>query len=96
MKYLVPEKLASYKPDFVLPDQNLYVETKGQFRPEDRKKMLLVKEQYPDKQFLMVFGKPFNKISPRSRTTYAQWCDDHGLKWVSIDDVMNMIQGEAL
>ena len=36
--------------------------------------MLAVKKQHPELDIRMVFKAPFNKISKRSKTTYAQWC----------------------
>ena len=32
----------------------------------------------------MVFQAPFNKISKKSKTTYAQWCEKHGIKWAAV------------
>jgi hypothetical protein len=37
----------------------------------------------PDIDLRMVFQAPFNKISKKSKTTYAQWCEKHGIKWAS-------------
>ena len=71
----VPYELqCNYTPDFLLPN-GIYLETKGQFTSEDRRKMLAVKKQHPELDIRMVFQAPFNKISKRSKTTYAQWCE---------------------
>ena len=48
---------------------------------EDRQKMLLIKEQYPDIDFRIVFYNANQKIKKGSKTTYAMWCDKHGFKW---------------
>jgi predicted nuclease of restriction endonuclease-like RecB superfamily len=65
-----PEKLnyvieAQYIPDFKVGD--VYLETKGFFKPSDRRKMLAVKKSNPDKDIRLVFQAPYNKIS-------FQWC----------------------
>jgi len=77
----VPYELqCNYTPDFLLPN-GVYLETKGQFTSEDRRKMLAVKKQHPELDIRMVFQAPFNKISKRSKTTYAQWCEKNGIQW---------------
>ena len=82
-----PEKLSytiehNYTPDFVLPNY-IYLETKGYWDPADRRKVLAVKRDNPDVDLRMVFQSPFNTISKKSKTTYAQWCEKHGIKWAS-------------
>ena len=52
LKYTVPERLATYTPDFILTKRNgdkMYIETKGRFTTADRKKMKLVKEDDDEK-----------------------------------------------
>tara|TARA_Y100001968_G_C19439248_1_gene761604 strand:+ start:3177 stop:3527 length:351 start_codon:yes stop_codon:yes gene_type:complete len=71
-----------YTPDFLLPN-HVYLETKGYWDPADRRKMKAVKEQNPDLDIRMVFQNPYNKISKKSKTTYAQWCERHGIPWTS-------------
>ena len=29
-------------------------------------------------------NRAFDKISKKSRTTYAQWCERHGIKWAAV------------
>ena len=69
-----------YKPDFLLPN-GIYIETKGWFPSEDRRKMRLVKEQHPTLDIRMVFNNPQAKIAKGSDTTYAMWCDKHRIPW---------------
>lgn len=72
-----------YIPDFIVTTKSgakLYLEVKGYFRPADRKKMLAVREQHPDKDFRFVF-KYNNKISPKSKTRYADWCEKNGFQY---------------
>ena len=72
----------NYSPDFLLPN-GIYLETKGYWDSADRRKMKAVKEQNPDLDIRMVFQNPYNKISKKSKTTYAQWCERHGIPWTS-------------
>ena len=86
-----PEKLSytiehNYTPDFVLPNY-IYLETKGYWDPADRRKVLAVKRDNPDVDLRMVFQAPFNTISKKSKTTYAQWCEKHDIPWTSFHNI---------
>ena len=72
---------AKYTPDFKVGD--VYLETKGFFKPADRRKMLAVKKANPDLDVRLVFQAPYNKISKSSKTTYAMWPERHGFQWCS-------------
>ena len=72
----------NYTPDFILPN-GVWLEAKGYWDSKDRKKIKSVIEQNPDIDLRMVFQAPFNTISKKSKTTYAQWCDKLGIKWTS-------------
>jgi len=76
----------NYTPDFLLPN-GVYLETKGQFTPEDRRKMLAVKAMHPDLDIRMVFQAPYNKIDKRSKTTYAAWCEKNGIQWCAFHSI---------
>ena len=76
----------NYTPDFLLPN-GVYLECKGLWEPEDRRKIKAVIEQHPDMDLRMVFQAPFNKISKKSKTTYAQWCDKHNIPWTGYYDI---------
>lgn len=78
--YIQPETNHTYLPDFILRN-GIYIETKGHLTLADRKKHLLLKEQHPDKDIRIIFQAPHNKIIKGSKTTYAKWCDKHGIKW---------------
>ncbi|MCW2286656.1 hypothetical protein M2320_004466 [Rhodoblastus acidophilus] len=78
--YVVPERHASYTPDFPLPN-GIIVETKGEFDLDDRKKHLLIQEQYPELDIRFVFQNSKNKIYKGSKTTYAMWCEKNGFKY---------------
>lgn len=79
--YLKPARKARYTPDFVLKKQAIIVEGKGRFDTADRQKHLLVKDQHPDLDIRFVFSNPNTRISKRSQTTYAMWCDKNGFKY---------------
>ena len=72
----------NYTPDFILPS-GIWLETKGYWDSKDRKKVLAVIKQNPDIDLRMVFQAPYNTISKKSKTTYAQWCEKHGIKYCS-------------
>ena len=81
--YTVPERQANYVSDFACGD--ILIEAKGRFGhkgrkdAEERKKFLLLKEQYPDLDIRFVFLSAHRtKIYPGSKTTLAQWAETHG------------------
>ena len=76
----------NYNPDFALPN-HVYLEAKGYWDPKDRRKVLAVKRDNPALDLRMVFQAPFNKISKKSKTTYAQWCERHDIPWTSYHDI---------
>ncbi len=75
-----------YSPDFVLPNYT-YLEAKGYWSPEDRRKILAVKKDNPDVEIKMIFQAPYNTISKKSKTTYAQWCERHNIPWSHFHDI---------
>lgn len=78
--YTIPATPHYYTPDFLLPN-GVIIETKGRFTIEDRKKHLLIKDQFPDLDIRFVFSNSKNKIRKGSKTTYADWCDKNGLQY---------------
>ena len=76
----------NYPHDFILPN-GVRLEAKGYWDSKDRKKIKSVIEQNPDIDLRMVFQAPFNTISKKSKTTYAQWCDKLGIKWTSFANI---------
>lgn len=87
LRFIVPETKRRYTPDFKLKSHpNLYIEAKGRFSAADRKKMLLVKEQYPKLKFVMLFGRAHNTLSKKSATTYGDWCDANGIGWIDLKE----------
>ena len=80
IQYTKPETHHKYHPDFKLPN-GIFVETKGRFLADDRKKHLLIKAQHPELDIRFVFTNSKNKINKRSKTTYADWCIKNGFKY---------------
>jgi len=80
VSYVIPASEHTYHPDFRLPN-DIRVETKGRFVLADRKKHLLVKQQHPELDIRFVFTNSKNKISKKSKTTYAMWCEKNGFKY---------------
>jgi hypothetical protein len=80
IKYVKPATEHTYTPDFKLPN-GIFVETKGRFVTEDRKKHVLIRKQHPELDIRFVFQNSKNKIRKGSPTTYADWCNKHGFKY---------------
>ena len=77
LEYLVPETKHRYTPDFVLPN-GIIIETKGVWDAEDRKKHLLIRQQYPKLDIRFVFSRSRTPIYKGSKTTYASFCEANG------------------
>ena len=87
LKYVQPEVTRKYLVDFQITQRpELIVEAKGRFTSDDRKKMLFIRDQYPDRTIVMIFGRASNTISKASKTKYCDWCDANGIAWVDIRD----------
>lgn len=78
--YIIPARKAKYVEDFDM-NGRIIIEGKGYFTPDDRKKLLLLKEQSPHLDIRLVFERATNKLHKNSPTTYGKWCDDHGFLW---------------
>lgn len=75
-----------YIPDFILPN-GVALECKGYWDAKDRRKVKAVKQQNPDLDLRMVFQSPFNTISKKSKTTYAQYCEKLKIPWSSYSNI---------
>lgn len=71
----------TYTPDFIDRANKTIFETKGLWEPADRRKTLAVIQQNPEWRVVMIFQNPQRKIAKRSKTTYAAFCDRHGIEW---------------
>jgi hypothetical protein len=78
--YIKPSTAHTYTPDFVNRDSKLIVETKGRFLIEDRKKMVLIKDGYPDWRVCIFFTSMHRPLYKGSKTTYKAWCDKNGIE----------------
>ena len=84
LSYTVPASLHTYTPDLMLPN-GILVELKGLFDLTDRKKHVLIREQYPDLDVRIVFQNAALKIYKGSKTTYGMFCDKYGIVWADKD-----------
>lgn len=80
IQYIKPQKPARYTPDFNL-ENGIIIEGKGRFLTEDRQKHLLIKAQHPELDIRFVFSNSQQRISKKSKTTYAMWCEKHGFQY---------------
>jgi predicted nuclease of restriction endonuclease-like RecB superfamily len=64
-----------YKPDFIIetPSGKIYIEAKGYFRPEHKRKMAAVKRQHPEKDIRIVFY--------RKSKSNERWAIKHGFPY---------------
>ena len=85
IEYTWPERKSTYRPDFKLPKPGgfFYVETKGVWTVEDRQKHHLLREQRPDLDIRFVFSNCNARLYKKSPTTYAAYCDKHGLTYAN-------------
>ena len=85
LKFTQPEIKRTYIPDWKVKDK-VYIETKGKLTSEDRKKMLWVKEQYPNYTFYIFFQNARVKIRKGSKTSYGDWATKVGFEWSDLRD----------
>lgn len=71
-----------YTPDFTVGD--CHIEVKGWWPPADRAKFLSVIHSNPGVRILVALEYPDLTLSKKSKTTYSQWCDKHGIFWCGI------------
>lgn len=94
ISYVIPASDHKYSPDFRIVRPNgsiLFIETKGIFNADDRKKHLLIKQQHPELDIRILFQNANTKISKGSKTTYGEWCDKHGFIYASKDIPANWL-----
>lgn len=85
IEYIVPEHISHYTPDFKLKTKSgkiIYIETKGKFDANDRKKQKILHTQL-EIDIRLVFQNAYVKIAKNSRTTYADWCDKNNIQWAN-------------
>lgn len=78
IKYTQPATVKNYLPDFIVKG-SFIIEGKGRFTASDRKKMILVIRQNPDRDIRILFQRD-NYLRKGSKTRYTDWCAKHGIK----------------
>lgn len=76
-----------YIPDFIITKNDgtkIYIEVKGYLRPQDRAKLIAVKEANPTIDLRIVFGAD-NKLNRFSKTRYSEWATKHGIPYAVKD-----------
>ena len=81
-KFIQPEIERTYIPDFKTGRTSIFLEAKGKLDLETRKKMVWFKQSNPSIRIIFLFQNPDNKITKRSKTTYAMWATDNGFEWL--------------
>jgi hypothetical protein len=81
-KYIQPEKERTYIPDFKTGKKNIYLEAKGKLDLDTRQKMVWFRDTNPHITIIFLFMNPDNKITKRSKTTYAKWAEDNNFLWL--------------
>lgn len=74
-----PAQIRTYTPDFFL-SSGYVLEAKGKFTSKDRTKMALIKEQYPDEKFILVFQRD-NYCNRNKRSRYSDWANLNGFEF---------------
>lgn len=70
----------TYTPDFEL-DNGIFIETKGIFDNDDRRKHLAIQKQHPELDIRFVFSNANAKLYKGAKTRYFEWCDKNGFQW---------------
>ena len=79
--YNKPPTKHHYSPDLRLAN-GIYLELKGEFTAQMRKKHKWVREQNPELDIRFVFMNAHQKLSKRKgSSTYGEWCTKNGFLW---------------
>ncbi|MGB0352030.1 MAG: hypothetical protein ACPGDC_08860 [Synechococcus sp.] len=79
-----------YTPDFKVGD--VYIEVKGWWPPEERTKFLAVVFSNPELRIFVALQRPLQAINKQSSTSYAAWCQKHGIPWCPIPIPSDFLQ----
>jgi len=71
-------RVTKYTPDFYIEASSLTVEAKGKFDARARKIALAFVEQYPEKNYALLFQRD-NWISGKKKQRYSDWCNKHNI-----------------
>jgi hypothetical protein len=61
-KYNIDDKIKSYTPDFYLPEYDTYLEVKGYWWGDDRRKMDIIIAKYPERKIFIVELEQYQQI----------------------------------
>lgn len=80
LKYTIEAK---YTPDFVIKSKtgDVLIETKGYFKPSDRRKMIAVKECNPDLDIRLWFMRDTYLSNKTKKTKYSDWATKHSFPY---------------
>jgi hypothetical protein len=84
IEYIKPKTTHIYTPDFTIIKKNgepMFIEVKGLFDADDRKKHLYIKQQHPDLDIRFIFQNSNNKITKKSKTSYSDWAIKNRFLW---------------
>ena len=70
-----------YLPDFYLPRSKLFIEVKGKFDQDSRRKMKLVCEQSTEDIRILFQRNAY--LTKKKSMTYGRWCELNGIKYAS-------------
>ncbi|AGR48544.1 endonuclease [Anabaena phage A-4L] len=73
-----------YTPDILLPN-GIYIEAKGLFSAEDKKKMRAIKEQHPKLDIRLIFQRGYGTYAKAAAVKNETWCKKHGFKYAFND-----------
>jgi hypothetical protein len=85
LDYVIEHK---YHPDIVLLN-GILIEVKGFFLTEDRRKMIAVRKQNPEKDIRLLFQNSSSPVEGAvkrkdgSKLTNKEWAEKHGFQWAS-------------
>lgn len=68
--------IRKYTPDFWLPEQGFFIETKGRWTGADRNKHVAVRNSNPNVEIRFIFQYN-NWLTSRRKAKYSDWCDKH-------------------
>ena len=64
----------TYTPDFQL-DNGIFIETKGIFDSEDRRKHVEIRRQHPELDIRFIFSNAKAKLYKGAKSRYCDWCE---------------------
>lgn len=82
LEYVVPESRHKYTPDWQIKgDSLIFWESKGNLTAADRRKLIHVRNSNPDVNIRIVLQNASVKIRKGSKTSFGDWCEQHGFDW---------------